>query len=131
MDEVKRKQQREDRLSRNEVDIELVKKFKKLIKVDQESGSDSDMIRCSKCGKAMGIKKWARVSYKYEIVCPGCGHGYEIGTKVRIVLKEKSRFKVDSVEVDKNKASVTTDPDGTKHYKETVNVNVSPVASKK
>jgi len=130
MDESKRQQQREDRLKRDKDDIELVSKFKRLIKVDQKPGSDSDMIRCSKCERAMGIKKWARLATKEKIVCPGCGVEYKPGIKVNIVLKEKSKFKIDSVGVDKSKASVITDPDGVKHYKETVNVKVSPVVAK-
>jgi len=131
MDRTKRQQQREDRLKRDKDDIELVSKFKKLIKVDQRPSSDSDMIKCSKCGKSIGIKKWARLASENKIICPGCGAGYKTGVNVKIVLKEKSRFKVESAEVDKNKSSVTTDPDGNKHYKETVNVTVSPAVSEK
>ena len=130
MDESKRQQQREDRLKRDKDDIELVSKFKKLIEVDQKPGSNSDMIKCLKCGKSMGIKKWARLAAKDGIVCPGCGTKYKLGTKVKIVLKEKSRFKVEGAEVDKSKASVTTDSEGKKHYKETVNVKVSPTITK-
>lgn len=127
----RREQQRRDRISRDFNDVDLVKKFKKLIKVDQKPGSNSDMIKCLKCGKAMGIKKWARLVSEDKIICPGCGAEYKPGVKVKIVLKEKSRFKVDSAKVDKNKSSVTTDLDGTKHYKETLNVNVSPEVAKK
>lgn len=126
----RRERHRKDRLLRNKDDIELVKKFKKLIKVDQKPGSNSDMIKCLKCGKAMGIKKWARMVTEDKIICPGCGTEHKPGVKVKIVLKEKSRFTA-NIELDKNKASVTTASDGTKHYKETVNVNVSLAAAKK
>ena len=130
-EKVRRGRHRRDRLLRDGDDIELVKKFKKMIKVNQKPGSNSDMIKCLKCGKASGIKKWARLASEDKIICPGCDSEYKPGCKVKIVLKEKSRFKVDSVEVDKNKASVTTDPDGTKHYEETVNVNVRSAVAKK
>lgn len=139
MDELEKKQQKEkerrerhrrDRLLRNEADIELVKKFKKMIKVGQKPGSNSDMIKCLKCGKAMGIKKWAALATIDKIICPGCGAEFKPGVKVKIVLKEKSRFTA-NVELDKNKSSVTTDEDGTKHYKETLNVKVTPAVTKK
>lgn len=130
-EKVRRGRHRRDRLLRNEDDVELVKRFKKMIKVDQKPGSNSDMIKCPKCGKAMGIKKWARLVSEDKIICPGCCTEYKPDVKVKIVLKEKSRFKVDSAKVDKSKSLVTIDPDGTKHYKETVNVNASPYAAAK
>ena len=101
--------------------------FKKLVKFDKAPNSDSDMIKCSSCSKNMGIKKWARLATKEIFTCPGCGATAKVGATVKVTLKEKSRFKVDGMEADKNKSSVEIRPDGTKLIKETINVKVSPV----
>lgn len=122
------KKQREEREKRNQEDIISVKDFKKLIKLSENPNSNSDMIKCSTCRKSMGIKKWARLATKKIITCPGCGATVEVGVTVKIVLKEKSRFKIESVEA--GESSVEVRSDGSRLIKETVHVKVRPVVAK-
>lgn len=98
--------------------------FKKTVKMDQKTNSDSDMIKCSSCEKSMGIKKWARLATEEEFICPGCGAKAKPGATVKIALKEPSRFKVESIKT--GKASVEVREDGSRLIKETVHVRVKP-----
>ena len=118
------------RLVRNESDEMSIKEFKKLVKFDSQPKCGQDMLKCSACKKSMSIKKWVRLATKEVITCPGCGATAKVGTKVKVVFKEPSRFKIESAVVDKNKASVETRADGTRLIKETIDVKASAVTKK-
>jgi len=130
-EKIRRSAHRKKRMGRDVTDEMSVKDFKELIKFDSQPKCGQDMIKCSACKKSMGIKKWARLATKEVITCPGCGATAKVGVKVKVAFKEPSRFKVESVEVDKNKASVETRADGTRLIKETINVNVKAATRKK
>ena len=118
------------RLTRNESDEMSIKEFKKLVEFDSQPKCGQDMLKCSACKKSMGIKKWARLATREVITCPGCGATAKVGTKVKVVFKEHSRFKIESAEVDESKASVEKRADGTRLIKETINVKASAVTKK-
>jgi len=130
-EKIRRSAHRKKRIDRDVADEMSVKDFKELVKFDEQPKCGRDMIKCSACNKSMGIKKWARLATKEVITCPGCGATAKVGVKVKVAFKEPSRFKVESVEVDKNKASVETRADGTRLIKETINVNVKAATRKK
>jgi len=121
---------RRKRLESNRKNEIFVEEFKKLVKLDTKPNSNSDMLKCSTCEKSMSIKKWARLATKEVITCPGCGATAKVGTKVKVIFKEPSRFKIESAEVDKSKASVETRADGTRLIKETIDVKASAVTKK-
>ena len=124
-------------ITKNDVGVLLVNEtigmelteFKKLIKVDEQPKCNQDMIKCSTCKKNMGIKKWARLATKEILTCPACGATAKVGTTVKVVSKEPSRFKIENIE--SGKSSVETRPDGTRLYKEEVHVKISPVTTQK
>lgn len=130
-EKIRRSAHRKKRIDRDVADEMSVKDFKELVKFDEQPKCGRDMIKCSACNKSMGIKKWARLATKEVITCPGCGATAKVGVKVKVAFKEPSRFKVESIEVDKNKASVETRADGTRLIKETINVNVKAATRKK
>jgi len=130
-EKIRRSAHRKKRIDRDVADEMSVKDFKELVKFDEQPKYEQDMIKCSACNKSMGIKKWARLATKEVITCPGCGATAKVGVKVKVAFKEPSRFKVESIEVDKNKASVETRADGTRLIKETINVNVKAATRKK
>lgn len=112
----------------NDLKMKELDEFKKLIQFDQVPKCDQDMIKCSTCKRSMGIKKWARLATKKLLTCPGCGATAEAGTKVKVVFKEPSRFKIESVKT--GKASVETRADGSRLIKEEVVVRVKPITKK-
>ena len=121
-------------ITKNDVGVLEVKgmeleEFKKLIEIDEVPKCDSDMIKCSACQAKMGIKKWARLATKEQFTCPACGATCKAKTKLKVAFKEKSRFKIESVEA--GEASVEVREDGTKHYRETLHVKVKPVVAAK
>ena len=124
---------RQRRLDRDKNEAKSIEDFKKLIGIVDVVGCNQDMLKCSACKKSMGIKKWARLATKEKITCPGCNAVADIGTiaKTQVIAKEKSRFKVVGVKVDKNKASVENRPDGTRLIKEIINVEVKSATAKK
>lgn len=128
-EEERRAKHRKDRLDRNEREKNNVANFRKLVSITDKDGCDQDMLKCSACAKSIGLKKWARLATPDKIKCPACGATADVGAKVEVVKKEKSRFKIESVE--NGEASVEERPDGTRLIKETINVNVKATPKKK
>ena len=119
---------RKRKVARDKAEKNLVLDFKKLVGIADMKGCDQDMLKCSTCGKSMGLKKWARLATQDMITCPGCGAAAKVGTvvKTQVVRKEKSRFKVTNVEP--VKSSVEVRPDGSRLIKEEIHVTAKSVA---
>jgi hypothetical protein len=99
-----------------------LEKFYKTLNVKRQPECQQDMIKCPKCRKCMGVKKWARLAAVEQFTCPYCSRKFKPTRKFKIVFRQPSRFRktADS----KDEASVTIRPDGTKLIKEKLTVRI-------
>jgi len=127
-EEERRAMHRQRRLDRDKKEEPIIANFKKQIGIKDGTGCDQDMLKCSACGRNIGIKKWARIATADKITCPRCGATADAETTATVIPKEKSRFKVTKVE--SGKSSVEIREDGSRLIKEEIHVAAKSVAKK-